>query len=53
VEGSRGRSLEGEPFFKAGATEGMQTVEEGERLVEEIGADLQLRREMLVGMPLI
>jgi hypothetical protein len=37
----RGRGLEGEPLFQAGAAEGVQAVEEGEGLVEEIGADLQ------------
>ena len=36
--GSRG--LEGKPFFQAGAAEGVQAVEEGERLVEQVGAYL-------------
>jgi hypothetical protein len=34
--------LEGEPFFQAGATEGVQAVEEGERLVANFGADLRI-----------
>jgi hypothetical protein len=36
------RGLEGEPFFQAGAAEGVQAVEEGEGLVEEVGAYLCL-----------
>ena len=32
--------LEGEPFFQAGATEGVQAVEESKGLVEDLGADL-------------
>jgi hypothetical protein len=36
------RGLEGEPFFEAGAAEGVQAVEEGEGLVEEVGAYLCL-----------
>jgi len=35
--------LEGEPFFKAGATEGVQAVEEGKGLVEDFSADLYQR----------
>lgn len=36
------RCLEGEPFLQTSATEGVEAVEERERLVEEIGADLKL-----------
>jgi len=32
--------LEGEPFFETTAAEGVQAVEEGEGLVEDVGADL-------------
>jgi hypothetical protein len=32
--------LEAEPFLEAGAAEGVQAVEEGEGLVEEVGAYL-------------
>jgi hypothetical protein len=35
--------LEGEPFFQAGAAEGVQAVEESEGLVENLGADLYSR----------
>lgn len=38
------RSLDGEPFFQARATESMQTVEEGEGLVEQFCADLSRMR---------
>ena len=34
--------LPGEPFLEAGTAEGVQTVEEGKRLIEEVGADLAL-----------
>jgi len=37
-----GGELEGEPFFQTGAAEGVQAVEEGERLVENFGADLRI-----------
>jgi hypothetical protein len=40
MQRSRGRGLKGEPFFQAGAAKGVQAVEEGEGLVEEVGADL-------------
>jgi hypothetical protein len=40
VYGCGGRGLEGEPFLQAGAAEGVKAVEEGERLVEEVGTDL-------------
>lgn len=36
----RSRCLEGEPLLQASTTEGMKTIEERERLVEEICADL-------------
>jgi hypothetical protein len=36
----RGRGLESEPFLQAGAAEGVQAVEQCERLVEEVGTDL-------------
>lgn len=32
-----------EPFLQAGTAEGMQTIEEGEGLVEKFGADLSTR----------
>lgn len=35
--------LEVKPLLQAGAAEGVQAVEEGERLVEHIGADLWQR----------
>lgn len=31
--------LMGEPFFQARATEGVQAVDQGERLIEDFGAD--------------
>ena len=40
--GCGGRGLEGEPFLQAGAAEGVKAVEEGERLVEEVGTDLNM-----------
>jgi len=40
--GAVGGELEGEPFFQTGAAEGVQAVEEGERLVENFGADLRI-----------
>lgn len=36
------RCLEGEPFLQASTAEGVEAVEECERLVEEIGADLRI-----------
>jgi hypothetical protein len=41
--------LEGEPFFQAGAAEGVQAVEEGERLVEDFGADLLFEKHISIG----
>ena len=41
MQRGRGGGLEGEPFLEAGSAEGVQTVEERERLVEEIGAYLR------------
>lgn len=38
----RRRGLEGEPLLQAGAAEGVQAVEECERLVEEVGTDLSM-----------
>jgi hypothetical protein len=38
----RGRGLQGEPFLQAGAAEGVEAVEEGERLVEKVGTDLSM-----------
>lgn len=40
--------LEGEPFFQAGAAEGVQAVEEGEGLVEDFGADLLLEKHSIL-----
>lgn len=40
--------LEGEPFFQAGAAEGVQAVEEGEGLVEDFGADLLFERHISI-----
>jgi hypothetical protein len=40
VDGRGRRGLEGEPLLQAGAAEGVQAVEQGERLVEQVGADL-------------
>jgi hypothetical protein len=37
-----GRGLEGEPFLQTGAAEGVEAVEECERLVEEVGTDLNM-----------
>lgn len=37
-----GRRLEGEPLLQTCAAEGVEAVEERERLVEQVGADLQL-----------
>ena len=39
-EGFVAEGLEAEPFFQAGAAEGVQAVEAGEGVVEEVGADL-------------
>jgi hypothetical protein len=50
MERRRGGGLKGKPFFQTGAAEGVQAVEEGERLIEEVGADLW-QRAMLVGIP--
>lgn len=36
----RCRGLEGEPFLQTGAAKGVKAIEEGERLVEEVGTDL-------------
>jgi hypothetical protein len=41
VDGGCSGCLEGEPLLQASTTEGMEAVEERERLVEEIGADLK------------
>jgi hypothetical protein len=40
--------LEGEPFFQAGAAEGVQAVEEGEGLVEDFGADLLFEKHISI-----
>lgn len=40
--------LEGEPFFQAGAAEGVQAVEEGEGLVEDFGTDLLFERHISI-----
>lgn len=34
--------MEGEPFLQTGAAEGVEAVEECERLVEEVGTDLNM-----------
>lgn len=44
-KGRPARPLGGEPFFQAGAAEGVQAVEEGQRLVEKLGTDLGGQRE--------
>lgn len=37
-----GRGLEGEPLLQTGAAEGVQAVEQRERLVEHVGTDLAM-----------
>lgn len=47
--GGGGGGLEGEPFLQTCAAKGVQAVEEGERLIEQVGADLGLSE--LAGAP--
>lgn len=42
VDGGRSRRLEGEPLLQAGAAEGVQAVEQRERLEQDIGTDLRM-----------
>lgn len=50
VYGGGGRGLEGKPLLQAGAAEGVEAVEQCERLVEEVGTDRA--RQFLLKIPL-
>jgi hypothetical protein len=43
---SRCRSLKGKPLLQTGAAEGVQAIEQGKRLVEQVGADLTLSQSV-------